>query len=65
MVIYHDILEQDVWISEDEGKEWKLAEGVPKGQAIMVQMHPFSPRTVRTILIRMISLLLTLIRLLS
>ena len=55
--MYHDILDGDVWISEDEGNEWKQVDGVPKGQAIMFLIHPFDQRTVRIILIRGIILI--------
>ncbi|KIJ36616.1 hypothetical protein M422DRAFT_179211, partial [Sphaerobolus stellatus SS14] len=41
IIIYHDILEGDVWISQDEGKSWDLASDVPRGKAIMFIAHPF------------------------
>lgn len=43
-VIYHDVIKGDVYISQDEGKSWGLADGVPKGVASMVFEHPFNNR---------------------
>ena len=34
-------MEKNVWISQDEGKSWAMAEGVPQGKAVMVIEHPF------------------------
>ncbi|KAF7289529.1 Sortilin [Mycena chlorophos] len=39
--IYHDSLEGDVYVSDDEGKSWKRADDIPKGEAAMVIEHPF------------------------
>ncbi|KAE9387475.1 Oligoxyloglucan reducing end-specific cellobiohydrolase [Gymnopus androsaceus JB14] len=39
--IYHDVIEGIVYISQDEGKIWGLATGIPKGEAEMVIEHPF------------------------
>jgi hypothetical protein len=40
-VIYHDAVVGDVYVSEDKGKNWALADGVPQGQAKLVLEHPF------------------------
>ncbi|KAH6903602.1 vacuolar protein sorting/targeting protein 10 [Coprinopsis sp. MPI-PUGE-AT-0042] len=40
-VIYHDALEGNVLVSNDEGKTWKPAEGLPKNKIAMVFEHPF------------------------
>ncbi|KAF7317890.1 Sortilin [Mycena kentingensis (nom. inval.)] len=39
--LYHDSVEGNVYVSEDEGKSWKRAEDIPKGEAVMVIEHPF------------------------
>ncbi|KAJ7281966.1 vacuolar protein sorting/targeting protein 10 [Mycena rebaudengoi] len=39
--IYHDAIDGDIYVSSDEGKGWKLADGIPKGVAAMVMEHPF------------------------
>lgn len=31
----------DVYVSQDEGKSWALAEDIPSGDAAMVIEHPF------------------------
>ena len=40
-VIYHDVVDGNVWVSEDEGRYWKLANGIPTGSTAMVIQHPF------------------------
>lgn len=45
-MVYHDIVEGDVWISEDEGNNWRQVNGVPTGVAKMFFAHPFDKRTV-------------------
>ncbi|KAH6886001.1 hypothetical protein BKA70DRAFT_1336185 [Coprinopsis sp. MPI-PUGE-AT-0042] len=40
-VIYHDALEGNVVVSNDEGKTWKAAEGLPKIKIAVVFEHPF------------------------
>lgn len=40
-------MEGNVYVSQNEGKEWSLAQGVPKGDALMVVQHPFDNRYVR------------------
>ncbi|OSD04902.1 Oligoxyloglucan reducing end-specific cellobiohydrolase [Trametes coccinea BRFM310] len=42
--VYHDVVKGNVHISEDEGKTWQLAPGVPEGKASMVVEHPFDNR---------------------
>ncbi|KAE9394646.1 VPS10 domain-containing receptor SorCS1 precursor, partial [Gymnopus androsaceus JB14] len=39
--IYHDVIEGIVYISQDEGKSWGPAAGIPQGEAVMVIEHPF------------------------
>ena len=46
-VIYFDSTTKNVYVSDNEGKEWKLASGVPEGAASMVIEHPFENRYVR------------------
>lgn len=43
--VYHDVNEGNVYVSQDEGKNWARAD-VPKGQAAMVIEHPFHNRYV-------------------
>ncbi|OCH85342.1 Oligoxyloglucan reducing end-specific cellobiohydrolase [Obba rivulosa] len=40
-VIYYDVVEGNVHVSQDEGKSWNLADGLPRGEAAMVIEHPF------------------------
>ncbi|PFH50972.1 hypothetical protein AMATHDRAFT_60180 [Amanita thiersii Skay4041] len=40
-VLYHDSFAGDVYVSLDEGKTWKKADGIPEGKAAMVIDHPF------------------------
>lgn len=49
--LYHDLDEGDVYVSQDEGKSWKRAEDLPKGQTVMVIEHPFDNRYVSLVLI--------------
>lgn len=46
VAIYHDSLHRNVYVSTDEGRTWKQAEGIPNGQASMVIPHPFDNRYV-------------------
>lgn len=39
-VLYHDPLEQNVWRSNNEGKDWKKVDGVPDGEAVQLVEHP-------------------------
>ncbi|KAL7415743.1 hypothetical protein BDY24DRAFT_337902 [Mrakia frigida] len=39
-VIYHDPLSQNIHRSGDEGKEWKLVDGIPEGEAAQLVEHP-------------------------
>ncbi|KAH9479087.1 vacuolar protein sorting/targeting protein PEP1 [Psilocybe cubensis] len=43
-VIYHDSMQGDVYVSLDEGKSWKTAEGIPSGRVSMVFEHPTDNR---------------------
>ena len=49
VAIYHDSVQSNVYVSLDEGRSWKLAEGVPEGKASMVIEHPFVNRFVNNI----------------
>ncbi|KAJ7089709.1 vacuolar protein sorting/targeting protein 10 [Mycena belliarum] len=42
--IYHDSVEGNVYVSQDEGKTWNVAANIPKGVAAMVIEHPFDTR---------------------
>ena len=46
--MFHDAMEGNVYVSQDEGKSWKRAEDIPKGQVTTVIEHPFDTRYVRT-----------------
>ena len=48
--IFHDLMEGNIYVTLDEGKSWKLAEGVPSGVASMFIEHPVDNRYVRYIL---------------
>lgn len=39
-VLYHDPLLQNVHRSGNEGKEWKLVDGIPEGEAAQLVEHP-------------------------
>lgn len=41
VAIYHSLVDGTVWVSQDEGKSWGKAAGVPEGEAAMVIEHPF------------------------
>ncbi|KAL4250701.1 Vacuolar protein sorting/targeting protein 10 [Abortiporus biennis] len=40
-MVYHDPLESNIYVSQDEGMSWKLADGIPLGIAASVFEHPF------------------------
>ncbi|KAF8894237.1 vacuolar protein sorting/targeting protein 10 [Gymnopilus junonius] len=40
--IFHDSIEGNVYVSLDEGKTWKLGEGIPAGKTMMVIEHPIN-----------------------
>ncbi|KAJ2911663.1 hypothetical protein MD484_g8748, partial [Candolleomyces efflorescens] len=42
--VFHDAMEGNVYVSQDEGKSWKRAEDIPKGQVTTVIEHPFDTR---------------------
>ncbi|KAF8174213.1 vacuolar protein sorting/targeting protein 10 [Pholiota molesta] len=43
-VIYHDSMEGNLYVSLDEGKTFNLADGIPKGEVLMVFEHPSNNR---------------------
>ncbi|KAG9119422.1 vacuolar protein sorting/targeting protein PEP1, partial [Ceratobasidium sp. 392] len=43
-ILYHDSVEGNVWMSEDEGRSWAKVEGVPSGDAMILVEHPFENR---------------------
>lgn len=45
--VYHDMRDGNVFITQDEGKIWDRAVGIPSGDAAMVIEHPFDSRYVR------------------
>ena len=44
--MYHDIIEGNVYVSQDEGKSWERAEGIQEGKALMFFEHPFDNQMV-------------------
>ncbi|KAF8523369.1 Oligoxyloglucan reducing end-specific cellobiohydrolase [Hysterangium stoloniferum] len=44
VVTYYDAMEGDVWISENEGKNWEIIPDIPRGKSIMLIMHPYNNR---------------------
>ena len=47
--MYHDMLQGNVFITQDEGKSWDRAVGIPPGDAAMAIEHPFDSRYVRIV----------------
>lgn len=45
--MYHDPVEHNVYISEDEGSHWELIPNVPQGEAHILIEHPYNNRIVR------------------
>ena len=45
--VYHDAIESNVYVSQDEGKSWAKASGIPEGKVSSVIEHPFDTRYVR------------------
>ncbi|THH18907.1 hypothetical protein EUX98_g8876 [Antrodiella citrinella] len=39
--IYHDAIEGNIYVSQNEGKSWDRATDLPEGAALMVFEHPF------------------------
>lgn len=46
-VVYHDIVERSVWISQNEGKDWRMVDSIGHGEALIVMNHPHDNRIVR------------------
>lgn len=46
VAIYHDSQHRNLYVSTDEGRSWKQAEGIPNGAASMIIAHPFDNRYV-------------------
>lgn len=44
--MYHDSVTKNVWRSSDEGKKWKVIDGVPHGEAMMLVDHPYDTKIV-------------------
>ncbi|PSR72220.1 hypothetical protein PHLCEN_2v11927, partial [Hermanssonia centrifuga] len=40
-VLYHDVVDGNIWVSGNEGKNWNMAEDIPTGRAAMLIEHPF------------------------
>lgn len=51
VAIYHDSLHGNLYVSTDEGKSWKQADGIPNGVASMIFTHPFDNRYVSCFLL--------------
>ncbi|KAH9989911.1 Oligoxyloglucan reducing end-specific cellobiohydrolase [Russula compacta] len=43
-VVYHDIVQRNLYISTDEGKNWQRAQDIPEGETAMFIEHPFNNR---------------------
>ncbi|KAF9035551.1 signal sequence binding protein [Panaeolus papilionaceus] len=44
VAVYHDSEDRNVYLSFNEGKKWELADGIPKGEALMFVEHPTNNR---------------------
>ncbi|KAF8798604.1 vacuolar protein sorting/targeting protein 10 [Phlegmacium glaucopus] len=44
VALFHDLAERNVYMSHDEGRNWKQADGIPDGVASIVVEHPFDNR---------------------
>jgi photosystem II stability/assembly factor-like uncharacterized protein len=44
--VYHDNIEGNVYVSQDEGKSWNRATDIPERAAMMVIQHPFDNKYV-------------------
>ncbi|KIJ65382.1 hypothetical protein HYDPIDRAFT_88076 [Hydnomerulius pinastri MD-312] len=42
--VYHDVVDGDVYVSQDEGKSWNRATDIERGTAMMVIEHPSDSR---------------------
>jgi hypothetical protein len=49
-MLYHDAIAGQLHVSADEGKTWRPAEGIPKGDATQLVEHPFDNMVVRSLL---------------
>ena len=45
--MYHDVIEGNLYVSQNEGHDWEKADGIPSGVAVMFMEHPFNNRMVR------------------
>lgn len=50
VALFHDSLHRNLYVSNDEGRSWKQADGIPDGVATIVVPHPFDNRFVNTFL---------------
>jgi hypothetical protein len=48
-VLYFDYVAGDVYISENEGRDWGLVQGIPRQDATQLIEHPFDNRVVSAI----------------
>jgi hypothetical protein len=64
-VLYFDIVARDIYISENEGKDWGLAQGIPREEAAQLIEHPFDNRVVSAFVAPARTASLRVIRLLS
>lgn len=58
VVLYHDPVDSNVFISDDEGENWKRVPNVPEGEAMMIIDHPTNNRYVSPVLLTQTPLLL-------
>ena len=54
VAIYHDSVHGNLYVSTDEGRSWKQADGIPNGAASMIIAHPFDNRYVNYFLLLLI-----------
>ena len=54
VAIYHDSVHGNLYVSTDEGRSWKQADGIPNGAASMIIAHPFDNRYVNYFLLLII-----------
>ena len=46
-MLYHDSVEGNVYLSQNEGKAWARVEDIPEGKAAVLIEHPFDNSYVR------------------